>query len=197
MRCFGFAVLATAASLSLVPENGYAKTAKECDQEYAASKAEIQASGEKKKDFVTRCRADTAAVTAPLSTSKVPQKAPAEPQAPTAAPAQNEKPVAPAESPAQAEKPVAPAETPAQAEKPKAPAARASKRALTKAGQFASEAEAKAHCPSDTVVWANTKSRIYHFAGHPDYGRTKAGAYMCQGEAAAGGIRAAKNEKHP
>ncbi len=184
MRSFGFAVLATAASLSLIPENGYAKTVKECDQEYAASKAAIQASGEKKKDFVTRCRADTAAVTAPLGTSKVPQQAPAEPQAPTAAPAQ-------------AEKPVAPAETPAQAEKPKAPAARAAKKALAKAGQFASEAEAKAHCPSDTVVWANTKSRIYHFAGHPDYGRTKAGAYMCQGEAAAGGIRAAKNEKHP
>jgi hypothetical protein len=46
-------------------------------------------------------------------------------------------------------------------------------------------------------VWANTKSKIYHFGGHRAYGNTKAGAYMCQNDTAAAGIRAAKNEKHP
>jgi hypothetical protein len=67
----------------------------------------------------------------------------------------------------------------------------------TGADEFSTEAEAKAHCPGDTVVWANTKSKIYHFSGHKTYGNTKAGAYMCEKETAAAGIRAAKNEKHP
>ena len=67
----------------------------------------------------------------------------------------------------------------------------------TTAGQFSTEAEARAHCPGDTVVWANTKSNIYHFSGHRSYGATKAGAYMCERDTAAAGMRAAKNEKHP
>jgi hypothetical protein len=70
------------------------------------------------------------------------------------------------------------------------------RRAPTGANEFPTEAEAKAHCPGDTIVWANTKSRIYHFSGHRDYGSTKAGAYMCERDTAAAGIRAAKNEKH-
>jgi hypothetical protein len=67
----------------------------------------------------------------------------------------------------------------------------------TGANEFSTESEAKAHCPGDTVVWANTKSGIYHFSGHRGYGSTKAGAYMCEKDTAAAGIRAAKNEKHP
>jgi plastocyanin len=63
--------------------------------------------------------------------------------------------------------------------------------------EFSTESEAKAHCPGDTVVWVNTKSRIYHFSGHRGYGSTKAGAYMCEKDTAAAGVRAAKNEKHP
>jgi hypothetical protein len=70
------------------------------------------------------------------------------------------------------------------------------RRAPTGANEFSTAAEAKAHCPGDTIVWANTKSRIYHFSGHRDYGSTKAGAYMCERDTAAAGIRAAKNEKH-
>jgi hypothetical protein len=69
--------------------------------------------------------------------------------------------------------------------------------APTGANEFSIESEAKAHCPGDTVVWANTKSGIYHFSGHRSYGSTKAGAYMCEKDTAAAGIRAAKNEKHP
>jgi hypothetical protein len=65
------------------------------------------------------------------------------------------------------------------------------------ANQYESEAMARVHCPSDTVVWANTRSDIYHFRGTSSYGTTKAGAYMCEQAALAGGIRAAKNEKHP
>jgi hypothetical protein len=84
---FGFALLLTASGLTFSPSGTYAKTVKECDAEYKTNKAAIQASGEKKKDFVTRCRADTAAVTAPLSKTAAPQQAPAEAQKPAAAPA--------------------------------------------------------------------------------------------------------------
>ena len=38
---------------------------------------------------------------------------------------------------------------------------------------------------------------VFHFAGHKDYGTTKSGAYMCEGDATSQGMRAAKNEKHP
>jgi hypothetical protein len=67
----------------------------------------------------------------------------------------------------------------------------------TGAGQFTTDAQARARCPSDTVVWVNTKSNVYHFAGRRDYGNTKQGAYMCEADAKAAGDRAAKNEKHP
>jgi hypothetical protein len=63
--------------------------------------------------------------------------------------------------------------------------------------QYAAELQAKAHCPRDTVVWANLDSKIYHFAGYADYGHTKIDAYMCEKDAMGQGIRAAKNEKHP
>ena len=76
---------------------------------------------------------------------------------------------------------------------PKAPSTGAS----AGAGQFATEAEAKAHCPTDTVVWANLSTKVYHFAGNRNYGKTKKGAYMCESDTQAAGVRAAKNEKHP
>ena len=65
------------------------------------------------------------------------------------------------------------------------------------ANQFSTESDARAQCGSDTIVWVNTKSKIYHFAGTHDYGNTKSGAYMCEMDATAAGDRAAKNEKHP
>jgi hypothetical protein len=65
------------------------------------------------------------------------------------------------------------------------------------ANQYVAEGQAKSHCPRDTVVWANLDSKIFHFAGHGDYGHTKSGAYMCEKDATGQGMRAAKNEKHP
>ena len=64
-------------------------------------------------------------------------------------------------------------------------------------GQYATEAQARVHCPRDTVVWANTHSNIYHFAGTRNYGTTVAGAYMCEQDSISEGMRAAKNETHP
>lgn len=81
------------------------------------------------------------------------------------------------------------------AAKPAASAAPAS--AAAGSGQFATEAQAKLRCPRDTVVWVNLESKIYHFAGHKDYGHTKSGTYMCERNTAAEGFRAAKDETHP
>ena len=59
--------------------------------------------------------------------------------------------------------------------------------------QFDSEAAAQAHCPSDTVVWLNTNSGIYHEKGMRWYGRTKQGAYVCRKEADIAGDRDTRN----
>jgi pyruvate/2-oxoglutarate dehydrogenase complex dihydrolipoamide acyltransferase (E2) component len=144
------------------------KSAKECNEEYAANKDAIKASGQKKKDFIAACRAGT---------ENVPPAAAAPAPAPAAAPA-------PAPAPAAA----APAPKPA-APKPMAPP--------TGAGEFQTDAEAKAKCPTDTVVWVNTNTGIYHFAGTHSYGKTKQGAYMCEADAKAAGHRASEKEKHP
>jgi hypothetical protein len=63
--------------------------------------------------------------------------------------------------------------------------------------QYTTARQAWTHCPSDTVVWANTRSNIYHFRGTHSYGTTEAGGYMCEQDALAQGMRAAKNETHP
>ena len=77
-----------------------------------------------------------------------------------------------------------------------APAARtatpAPRPAASTANQFKTEAEAKAHCPSDTVVWANKDTKVFHVTGSRYYGKTKVGAYMCQKDAVAAQFRAAR-----
>ena len=88
----------------------------------------------------------------------------------------------------------APAAAPAKSSAQPAPAAAM---APTGAKEYSTEAQAKARCGSGTVVWAKLNSKIYHFAGHKDYGNTQSGAYMCERDATSQGIRAAKNEKHP
>jgi hypothetical protein len=58
---------------------------------------------------------------------------------------------------------------------------------------FTTEDAARAHCPSDVVVWLNTKTGIWHEKGMRWYGRTKQGAYVCRKEAAAAGYRDTEN----
>jgi len=58
--------------------------------------------------------------------------------------------------------------------------------------QYATEAEARTNCRADTVVWANSTSKVYHGSSSRSYGKTKSGAYMCEKESAAAGFRAAK-----
>jgi hypothetical protein len=157
-----------------------AKTVKECDAEYAANKEAIKASGQKKADYVAACRAGTtASVATPAAAPATPASAPVAPASPAVAPAPVVTPTPKATAAAK------PAPTPAK------PAA------ATAAGGFATDAEARARCPSDTVVWVNTKSHVYHFAGTHNYGTTEHGTYMCEADAKTAGDRAAENEKHP
>jgi hypothetical protein len=221
IQILGAAAIGAVMAFSAAPAS--AKTAKECNTEYAAQKDALKAAGTTKKAFVASCRAeaDTAApgaaaapaapAPAPAATAEAPtggktakecnadytankaaikaggqtkkdfvascragnETIPA--AAPMAAPAPAPAAVAPA--------PMAPAPTAAAPKPPAAPSA--------------SEMQVKAKCPSDTVVWVNTKSRIYHFAGTHSYGNTKQGDYMCEMDAKATGNRAAENEKHP
>jgi endonuclease G, mitochondrial len=78
---------------------------------------------------------------------------------------------------------------------PAAPSATATGSAS--AAEYGSEAEARKHCPGETVVWVNTRSQVYHSEGSPFYGNTKNGAYMCEKDTASAGFRSAKNERHP
>jgi hypothetical protein len=176
------AAIGGAVALWDTPAFAQQKTAKQCTDEWRANKADNQAKGILEKDYVTRCRAGTAAAQ-PATAPAAP--APAAQAKPTPAPA-----AAPAPA-AQAKPTPAPAAAPAAAPKPRETTA------IAPAGGFASEALAKARCPTDTVVWVNENSKIYHFTGHKDYGNTKEGTYMCEKSAIAAGSRAAKNEKHP
>ncbi|MGA9599685.1 MAG: hypothetical protein WBS22_05410 [Methylocystis sp.] len=105
--------------------------------------------------------------------------------APSAAPSTPAPTTAPAE-------PSAPAGTPAAAA-PSGSSAGAPSGEL----QFETAGQARSHCPGDTVVWANLASKVYHFYGERRYGSTRRGAYMCETDAKAAGMKPKKNEKHP
>lgn len=78
-----------------------------------------------------------------------------------------------------------------------ATAAKAMPQHPSSAGGFQSEAAAKAHCPSDTVMWGNSSTKVLHYAGSTSFGKTKHGSYMCESEATKAGYHVAKGEKHP
>jgi hypothetical protein len=144
------------------------KTAKACRDEWRANKDANQAKGITEKAYVTQCRAGgTVASPAPMAPP------PAQTRTTTAAPP-------PASPP-----PAATTGTRTAATTP------------TGANQYSTEGQARFRCGGGTVVWANLDSKIYHFTGHKEYGKTKAGAYMCEQDATTQGMRAAKNEKHP
>lgn len=150
------------------PAAAQQKTAKACREEWQANKADNQAKGITEKAYVTQCRAGgTVAAPAPMAPP------PAQTRTTTAPP------------------------TPAPSAPPATTGARTATAAPTGANQFATEGQARFRCGSGTVVWANTDSKIYHFTGYKEYGKTKAGAYMCEQDASSQGMRAAKNEKHP
>jgi hypothetical protein len=110
------------------------KTARQCNSDWTANKASIQANGKTKPAFMAECRGIPVAGRA------------------SAAPDKN---------------------------------------------QYATEAEAKAKCPNDAVVWVNSVSHLYHGSGSRNYGKTRSGAYMCEQDSLAAGFRAAKIARRP
>jgi hypothetical protein len=144
---------------------------KECGAEWKTAKANSTTNGQTWPEFLKDCKGRHAGTTSAAA------PAPAAPPEPAAQPAPS------------------PAPTVAAAPKPARTRVAKVEPASTGAGEFTTEAEAKGHCPSDTVVWVNTKSHKYHYAGHRSYGTTKQGAYMCEADAKAGGDIAAKGEK--
>ena len=170
---FSFAGAASAASVM-----------KECGEEWKALKAANNTNGQTWQDFLKSCRAKKEGAAAPATPAP---STPAPSSSPEPSPAQT----TPAPAPAPAAVTPSPTPTKAAAKPKKTPAA------ATGAGEFANEAEAKSHCPSDTVVWVNTKSHKYHYSGHRSYGTTKQGAYMCEADAKGAGDVAAKDEHPP
>jgi hypothetical protein len=163
------------------------KTIKACREEWQANKAANQANGVTERAYVAECRTGTA----PTQPTAAPATSPAPEPTPTAAPA------APSPTaPTAAAPPTRPAvPVPTTTVRPAPPSAPPSTAAA--ASEFSTEAQAKARCPSDTVVWVTLKSGVYHFAGTRYYGTTKNGAYMCEADSTAAGMHAAKNETHP
>ena len=155
------------------------KTVNACQEEWRANKAANQANGVTEKAYVAQCRGGAA----PVQPTAAPATPPA--PAPTAAPA------APAPAPTAAPAGTGPPPTSAAGPAPTTPPNPVG------ANEFSTEAQAKARCPSDIVVWVNLTSKIYHFSGTKNYGNTKHGAYMCERDTAAAGMRAAQNETHP
>jgi hypothetical protein len=167
MRRSVFQLLAAGAVgvlLTLSSGLAFAKTAAECNAEYAANKVAIRAGGQTKRAFVAACRSGTETIPAATTAPATPAAPPPYQPPPAAAPA---------------------------------PAAPAPHVGAIGGGGFMTDAQARTRCPTDTVVWVNTKSHVYHFAGTRSYGNTKQGTYMCEADAKGAGDRAAKNEKHP
>ena len=148
------------------------KTVKACIEEWRANKAANQAAGITERDYVAKCKGGAATATAPKEAPTPNTKSATAKQVPACHPSLSNLYHCPGTSPAASASP-------------------------SGAGQFATETQARGQCPSDTVVWANTKSKIYHFSGTRSYGHTKQGAYMCEKDSISDGMRAAKNEAHP
>jgi hypothetical protein len=200
------------------------KTAKACRAEWRANKDANQAKGITEKAYVTQCRAGgVAAQPAPASTTTA-APAPAAAGQKTATACRDEwrankdanqakgitekayvtqcRTGATVASPAPMAPPPTQVAPPTQTTTTTAPppattGTRTATATPTGANQYSTEGQARFRCGGGTVVWANLDSKIYHFTGNREYGKTKTGAYMCEQDATSQGMRAAKNEKHP
>ena len=158
------------ASASNVEASGGQSVMKICASQWRDAKAAGTTGGLAWPQFLSQCRARQSSAAAPPSGGFAP--------APASAPA----PAPQSGSLFPWWRPAAPASTPA------SPSA-------LQDGQFATELDARARCPSDTVVWVNRPTRIYHYSGTRYYGQTHRGAYMCEADARAAGYRAARNRE--
>jgi hypothetical protein len=54
---------------------------------------------------------------------------------------------------------------------------------------FRTEMQAQQHCPNDSVVWIDTRKRIYYTAGQRLYAQGSTGTFTCRKEAGRSGYR--------
>ena len=145
---------------------------RQCASQWKEAKAAGTTGGQTWPQFLAQCRASQRSAAAPSSGTFAPAPAPA--PAPTPAPASQ------SGSPFPWWQPSAPASGSPSVPRP---------------GEYTTELQARARCPSDTVVWVNTPTRIYHYSGTHYYGHTRRGAYMCEADARAAGYRATRNRE--
>ncbi len=166
---------ASQAASNVAAPSGGQSVMKICASQWKDAKAAGTTGGQSWPQFLSQCRARQGS-----AVSSSGGFAPAPAPAPPSAPASQSGSLFPWWQPA------APASTPA----PNVGAPSA-----LQAGQYTTELAARARCPSDTVVWVNTPTRIYHYSGTRYYGQTHRGAYMCEADARAAGYRAARNRQ--
>ena len=146
-----------------------------CASQWKEAKAAGTTGGQTWPQFLAQCRASRSAAASP-SGGFAPAPAPA--PAPAQAPASQSGSLFPWWQPS------------AHALAPNAGAP-----STLRAGEYATELQARATCPSDQVVWVNTPTGVYHYSGTHYYGHTRRGAYMCEANARASGFRAARNRE--
>jgi hypothetical protein len=67
--------------------------------------------------------------------------------------------------------------------------AAASDAAATPLTPFRYEAQAQRHCPGDTIVWLDFRTRRYYSSGQKRYARGFDGSFVCREEARSSGYR--------
>jgi hypothetical protein len=149
---------------------------RECASEWKQAQAAGTTGGQSWPQFLAQCRTRHGAAAAPSSATIAPKPAPA----PAPALASQSGSLFPWWQPS------APAS---------APASNAGAPSTPRADEYTTELAARARCPSDTVVWVNTPTRVYHYSGTRYYGHTRRGAYMCEADARAVGYRATRSRQ--
>ncbi len=144
---------------------------RQCASQWKDAKAAGTTGGQTWPQFLSQCRAGRTASAAPSGG------------------------FAPAPAPAQAPASQSGSPFPWWRPSAQAPATNAGAASALRAGQYTTELQARATCPSDQVVWVNTPTGIYHYSGTHYYGHTRRGAYMCEANARASGFRAARNRE--
>jgi hypothetical protein len=152
-----------------------------CASQWKQAQAAGTTGGETWPQFLAQCRTRETSAAQPSSATFAPAPAPVPAPAPAPAPA--------SASQSGSLFPWWQSSAPASA-----PTSNVGAPSALRAGEYTTELQARARCPSDTVVWVNTPSRVYHYAGTHYYGHTKRGAYMCEADARAAGNRAARKE---
>ena len=74
-RILAGAMFSIVAVFAFAPSAGWAKTAGVCAAEYKDNKAAIKGAGQKKKDFITACRADQETIPGAATTQTAPPAA--------------------------------------------------------------------------------------------------------------------------